>query len=143
MKTGRKDDKGTGYMQIPREGLDALARQYALGGVKYYGEEEGPYNYRLGYAWSLSYEALQRHATAWADGETYDPESGQPHMAAVAWHALNLIYMEAHYPEHDDRWVGFPAFEESALSRRVRDAIFGDPDRKWIPDMDWGGKDEG
>jgi hypothetical protein len=49
------------------------------------------YNFLRGYNWSLSFDAMQRHALAYWSGEDTDPESGVSHMAHVAWHALAMI----------------------------------------------------
>lgn len=59
-----------------------LARQYGFGSKKY---DRG--NWRKGYAWSLSIDALWRHLLT-PFGE--DPESGNLHAAAVLWHACCL-----------------------------------------------------
>jgi hypothetical protein len=67
-----------------------LANVYGMGSRKY---DRG--NWRKGYAWSLSIDALWRHTVAWlVDGEENDPESGLPHKAHACWHAhcLNDFY---------------------------------------------------
>src|SRR5512141_2583888 len=47
-------------------------------------------NFMKGYTWALSTDALFRHFLAFLNGEQNDPESGLPHMAHAAWHALAL-----------------------------------------------------
>lgn len=92
---GRKDEE---YAYLPVEPLASVARVYGMGAKKY-----TPRNWEAGYAWSLSYSALQRHANAFWGGEDLDPESNEPHLAHVVFHALALIeYMKTH-PEKDDR----------------------------------------
>lgn len=103
---GAKDSKLARFDQIPSYPLRLLAERYGAGNQKY---ETGPGeldNWRKGYAWSLSYAAMQRHANAFWSGEDIDPDSGQPHLAAVAWHAFTLLEWGRH-PElaekYDDR----------------------------------------
>ena len=92
---GRKEER---FDLIPPAALRTLARVYGRGSVKY-----ADRNWEKGYDWSLSFGAMQRHAWAFWDGEDIDQDSGLPHLAAVAWHALALLtYMETH-PEKDDR----------------------------------------
>lgn len=101
---GRKGAKAQQFSQIPTSSLMALAETYSYGASKY-----SRFNFRNGYDYSLSYDAMQRHAWAWNGDEDYDPESGLNHMAHVAWHALNLLQMQAD-PElekmFDDRYKG-------------------------------------
>ena len=101
---GQKGAKAQQFSQIPTSSLMALAETYSYGASKY-----SRFNFRNGYDYSLSYDALQRHAWAWNGDEDYDPESGLNHMAHVAWHALNLLQMQAD-PElekmFDDRYKG-------------------------------------
>lgn len=80
-----------------------LARQYGFGAEKY-----EPHNWRVGYDWSKAYAALQRHSQAFWGGEDLDPESGLPHMAAVAWHSFTLMTFMEEHPEFDDRFSSRP-----------------------------------
>jgi hypothetical protein len=61
-------------------------------------------NYLNGYAWSLSFDAMQRHALAFWSGEDNDPESGLPHMAHAAWHCLAMLAFMRHGLGDDDRF---------------------------------------
>ena len=98
---GAKGRKPERYSLIPISAMDHVARLYAAGAEKY-----DAHNWRRGYDWSLSYDALMRHLTAFWDGEDLDPDWGDkniPHLAAVVFHALALLtYMDEH-PELDDR----------------------------------------
>ena len=101
---GQKGAKAQQFSQIPTPSLMALAETYSYGASKY-----SRFNFRNGYDYSLSFDAMQRHAWAWNDSEDLDPESGLNHMAHVAWHALNLLQMQADPElEHmfDDRYKG-------------------------------------
>lgn len=95
---GQKGTKPARYDLIPPGPLDTLARLYGRGAEKY-----TDHNWAKGYDWSLSFAALQRHSWAFWGGENNDTETGMPHMASVAFHALALIeFMETH-PEYDNR----------------------------------------
>lgn len=63
-------------------------------------------NWRRGYDWSLSFAAMQRHSWQFWNGEDIDPETGSPHLAAVAWHALAMLHWSLNpelKEEYDDR----------------------------------------
>lgn len=108
-------EKGTKIHQLfwaPPRALMELARVYGYGANKY-----APHNFRKGYNWSLSYNALLRHILASMEGEDRDEESGNLHLAAAAWHCLTLIQFlfdkqEGRMPaELDDRWEYQPPRE--------------------------------
>jgi len=100
-----KGTKPERFDLLPAEALAAVARHYGVGAAKY-----SAHYWRKGYEWSKSYAALQRHANAFWAGEDIDEETGSPHMAGVAFHALSLITFMAEHPEMDDRFatVGAP-----------------------------------
>ena len=83
---GQKGQKPVQLHAIPWESLQELGRVYAYGAEKY-----ADYNFRKGYDWSLTFDAMLRHAFAFWSGEDKDRESGLHHMAHVAWHALTLL----------------------------------------------------
>lgn len=95
---GAKDQKPARFDLIPPGPLDTLARQYGQGAAKY-----GDRNWEQGYAWSLSFAAMQRHAWQFWNGEDVDPETGLPHLAAVAWHAFALMHRMEYGRRFDDR----------------------------------------
>ncbi len=95
---GQKGSKLARYDLIPVGPLTELAEHYGRGSLKY-----DDRNWELGYAWGLSYAALLRHVTSFWGGEDIDPETGGPHLAAVAWHALALREWAKTHPELDDR----------------------------------------
>lgn len=99
-----------------------MARHYGRGAEKY---EDN--NWRRGYEWSLSYAALQRHATAFWGGEDVDPETGSHHLAAVAFHAFAMMEWGRTHPEMDDRHK--PTMRE-ALDRAVR-KVMKDGERRF------------
>lgn len=98
---GMKATKLGRFDLLPVDALRQVAEHYGKGAEKY-----ADHNYRKGYPWSLSYAALQRHANAFWGGETFDPETGSHHMAAVAFHALALITFTDEHPNYDDRYRG-------------------------------------
>jgi hypothetical protein len=96
---GRKDDKGKlRYDLIPVYPLTLLAEVYTIGSIKYDDE-----NWRQGISWKRIFAAMMRHAWNWMAGEEYDNETGQHHLASVAWCAFALIEYEKTHPEFDDR----------------------------------------
>lgn len=100
---GAKQVKPARASLVPVKALTELFEHYGKGEAKYpTGEDKIP-NFRRGYDWSLSYDAMIRHALAFWGGEDYDQESGSKHIIAAAWHALTLAqYMDEH-PEFDNR----------------------------------------
>lgn len=100
---GQKGVKDERHDLIPREGLEAIARVYAFGAEKY-----ADHNWRKGYEWSKSYAALMRHMVAFWSGETYDEESGLPHLAHAGFHIMALLTwleQDGEGSQFDDRYV--------------------------------------
>lgn len=95
---GEKGSKMARYDLLPPEALQAVAELYGKGAEKY-----AAHNWRRGYDWSLSFAALQRHAWQFWNGEDFDSETGAPHMASVAFHALALITFMTEQAAFDDR----------------------------------------
>jgi hypothetical protein len=125
---GQKGVKDERYDLIPVGPLAELARHYGVGAKKY-----AEHQWRNGYEWSKSYSALQRHLTAFWDGEDLDEcpasgegcssvtEQGEPfisenpgktcynhtgnhHLVAAAWHCFALLEFKETHPGHDDRY---------------------------------------
>jgi len=97
---GQKGLKDVRYDLLPWHSLDEVARLYARGAEKY-----DEHNWRKGYAWSLSFAAMMRHARAFWEGEDIDPELGTHHLASVVFHALALMEFTETHPEKDDRYL--------------------------------------
>ena len=97
---GQKGSKPARFDLIPGRPLWTLAELYGAGAAKY--EDR---NWERGYAWSLSFAAMMRHAWLFWQGEDVDPETQCPHLASVAWHALALMEWGTTHPEFDDRPV--------------------------------------
>lgn len=89
----------TGVAAIPPEPIRLLAEHYGRGARKY-----EDHNWRKGYAWGLSFAALNRHLSAHRSGEFVDEETGSLHLVAVLWHIFTLLTFTQEYPELDDRW---------------------------------------
>ena len=106
---GEKGLKLARFDLIPFKPLWALAELYGRGLKKY-----APRNWEKGYAWSLSFASMMRHAWLFWNGEDYDAcgpdcppdckiHTGSHHLDNVAWHAFTLReYFETH-KELDDR----------------------------------------
>lgn len=97
---GEKGVKEARYSLIPAEALELIAIHYGRGAKKY-----AEHNWRKGYEWSKSYDALQRHLAAWLMGEDIDEETGSPHLAAAAFHINTLLVFGKEFPEFDDRFA--------------------------------------
>lgn len=85
--------------------VDPLALE-VLGQVAGQAIESGKYdryNYLKGYDWSLSQDALLRHNLKWWGGQDLDRETGLPHIAHVAWHALAQLSFYLRNVGTDDR----------------------------------------
>ena len=100
---GQKGMKEERHDLLPREGIEAIARVFGFGATKY-----ADHNWRRGYDWSKSYAALQRHLVAFWAGETYDEESGLPHLAHAGFHVLVLLTwleVDGEGSQYDDRYL--------------------------------------
>lgn len=95
---GEKGQKSIQLHAIPYEALAEVGKVYAFGSTKYEN-----YNFRRGYAWSLSYDALQRHLWAFWNREDNDSESGYSHLAHAAWHCFTLLFYSLTGRGKDDR----------------------------------------
>lgn len=95
---GSKGMKPERYGLLPVEALAEVARVYGYGSEKY-----DDRNWEKSYAWSLSYDALQRHINAFWGGEINDPESGLAHLAHAAFHILTLLTFAQKEIGTDDR----------------------------------------
>lgn len=95
---GQKGVKPQRYSLLPPEAMNAIAMHFGKGAEKY-----DDHQWRKGYEWSKSFDAMQRHAWAFWSGEDNDAETGTPHMAAVGFHAMVLLTFMKTHPGHDDR----------------------------------------
>lgn len=98
---GRKGKKPAQVSTIDSVALLKLAEVSGWGAGKY-----EPYNYLKGYAWSLSFDAAQRHLLAFWSGENDDPESGLPHVLHAGWHCLAMASFLLREIGEDDRFKG-------------------------------------
>jgi len=64
----------------------------------------GENSWRAGLEWSVPYNALQRHLTAWWDGEDNDPDSGDSHLWHAAAELMFLIEFAIKGVGKDDRY---------------------------------------
>lgn len=98
---GQKGVKPQRYSLMPWGALDKVAELYGSGAQKY-----AEHNWRLGYDWSKSMDALMRHLKAWwEEGEEIDPDRHCHHLTAVVFHALALLEFTETHPEKDDRYI--------------------------------------
>ena len=117
---GEKGVKPERHDLIPRRAVGVIARVFGFGAKKY-----ADHNWRKKYEWGKSIAAMQRHIDAFVDGETYDEESGLPHLAHAGFHILVLLTWleedgEGVDNEFDDRW---PAAMRRAEIKALQDKI--------------------
>lgn len=96
---GIKQIKKARFDLIPAGPLWQLAELYGRGAEKYESN-----NWRRGYAWSLGFAAIMRHAWKFWWGEDIDEETGMPHMTCVAFHAFSMVDFMTNHREFDDRY---------------------------------------
>lgn len=98
----RFDGDKTDYSLIPTDGVRCLADHYTLGAKKYAAR-----NWELGMAYSRCYNSLNRHLTAWWEGEDWDTDdktgSKSLHLVAVVWNAMALLVYSLRGIGTDDR----------------------------------------
>lgn len=96
---GQKGKKLARFSLIPAEALWEVAEHYGKGAEKY-----DDHNWRKGYDWSLSMDALERHWNLFRQGQDIDEETGSHHLCGVVFHALSLMTFGKEHPEFDDRF---------------------------------------
>lgn len=83
--------------------LDPIALIYLARVAGYGAEKYDAFNFLKGYDWSLTQNAGQRHNLLFWSGEDIDEESGLPHPALEAWHALTKLSFFLRGLGRDDR----------------------------------------
>ncbi len=96
---GEKGSKPQRMDLVPMRSVMDVSEVYGFGAAKY-----ADWNWRRGYEWSLSIAALQRHLSAWQEGQDTDDESGLSHLAHAGFHVLTLLTFTRDHPELDDRY---------------------------------------
>lgn len=94
----RYNEGKTRYDLLEPFAIEQLARVFTKGAEKY-----ADHNWLKGLKWMGVVSSLKRHLAAFEKGEDYDAESGELHMAHVAWNAMALISHYRYHPELDDR----------------------------------------
>lgn len=97
---GQKGTKAARFDLLPPEALAKVAELYGFGAQKY-----DAHNWRKGYAWSLSFASMMRHAWAFWNGEDIDAETGLPHLTSVVFHAFTLLTFMTEHRDFDDRFT--------------------------------------
>ena len=83
----------------PTIGIQQMGRVFTGGAAKY-----GRFNWREHQVSStVYYDAAQRHLMAWFNGEDFDPESGQSHLAHVMACCNIILDAEKHKKLNDNR----------------------------------------
>jgi len=102
LSAGKKGVKDARFDLIPVDALWSVAKVFGKGAEKY-----AVRNWERGYDWSKTYGAMQRHLSLFWQGEDRDPETGLPHLAHVAWHALALLTFYLRGTGTDDRPLSY------------------------------------
>lgn len=111
---------------VPLPAMHAIGLAMLEGALKY-----GRHNYReAGIRYSVYYDAILRHMTAWWEGEDIDEESGLPHPIKVA--ACCVILFDAMLRENftDDRPPKSPPGFMDAMNDHVKMLLKKFPDPK-------------
>lgn len=96
---GQKATKTAQLGALDPKALLVLAEVAGKGADKY-----EYHNFLRGFDWNLAFDAMQRHALLFWAGEDNDPESGMPHIAHAAWHALALLAFQIRRIGNDTRF---------------------------------------
>lgn len=96
---GEKGSKLAQLGSLDPQALYTLSEVSGMGASKY-----SAFNFLQGYAWSLSFNALQRHLLKFWAGDELDAESGLPHLGHAAWHCLALLSFYQRQLGTDDRF---------------------------------------
>lgn len=98
---GDRHNKGKRKLSMvleARQGLEAIARAFEAGEVKY-----SRSNWKKGLPLTQILDSLMRHLIAVMDGEDIDHETGVAHLDLAAWNALIAAQMYHTRPDMDDR----------------------------------------
>jgi hypothetical protein len=115
---GKKFDEGK-----PKLGLISSSLLWAIASVLTIGEQKyGAHNWRGGMNWSRPYDALQRHLTAWWDGESLDLETGKSHLWHAACELMFLVEYEMKGMGNDDRYKCSKELSQSDINSIIRSA---------------------
>jgi hypothetical protein len=101
---------------VPSSATLATAMAFLEGALKY-----GRYNWRVaGVRASVYYDALNRHAMAWWNGEDIDPKSGLPHLYKMSACIAILIDADLVGKLNDDRP---PRADVAGLIERLEEQV--------------------
>lgn len=104
---------------IPKPFLHELGLAFLEGALKY-----GSNNWRTaGIRYSVYYDAIQRHLSAWWEGEDIDPDSGLPHPVKAAACLAILADAMRRGNANDDRPPKTPAGWLDDINARARDLL--------------------
>ncbi len=98
------DDGKPRFDLLAPDAMLQLVKVLTAGAAKKY----DAHNWCKGMDWSRPYAAMLRHLNAWHQGETYDPETGLPHLAHAMCNVMFLLSFElrsvgandVHGPQH-------------------------------------------
>ena len=97
-KALKHDENKPDLSMVSWELMEQVARVRAFGAKKY---SRG--QWKNGFRVTRSCAAALRHIFQFLAGQTYDPESGECHLAHAVCSLEHAIYDMIHHPENDDR----------------------------------------
>lgn len=98
MASGHKGVKSARFDLIPQDALWLVAKVFGKGAEKY-----AERNWERGLKYTSIAGARDRHNALFAAGQHIDEESGLPHLAHAAWHALVMLALFLRGKLEDDR----------------------------------------
>jgi len=129
---GEKGVKPQRMSLLPFQALAKISEVYGFGEKKY-----AAHNWRKGYEWDKSIDALERHIGEFKDGKDLDPESGLPHLAHAAFHIFTLLVFMLNpkrYKRFDNRW-------STVEDREAKTTLMIKPPTSVVgPEWGWQGK---
>lgn len=116
MKEGKKNDYQDGKLRwdlLPLEEIEDIVKLYTAGSIKYGDNnwqnlENGYHRYKA---------AMLRHLLEYEKGNKVDDETKVNHLAAVAWNAIAMLYLDKHGKGKDYD------INDQELAKIVRDRI--------------------
>lgn len=95
MKEGKKNDYQDGKLRwdlLPLEEIEDIVKLYTAGSIKY-----GDNNWQnLENGYQRYKAAMLRHLLEYEKGNKVDDETKVNHLAAVAWNAIAMLYLDKH-----------------------------------------------
>lgn len=97
----RYNDGKPKISMVPVSAIEACAKVLMKGAEKYARD-----NWRKGLSYTETYDSCQRHLQKWLEGQDFDDETGEPHLAHALTNLAFLIEFDKQGVGTDDRFKG-------------------------------------